>query len=231
MGEKDKMGRQVGTMTLNGFRRAQPIRVVSTCPDCDLLFLMYRSRLHNFAHCNMVPVMAENLEKLQELMKYPVNRTVVLHTHDANDMRKSDNDALYRILERIPGLRILKDVGAAGLGNHCLVETGRYEPTVSVERQRKMFDELTKANADTLAVMYHGCYRQNIRYELEYPIEVKHYLALVAESVGIKYRETMKELRKLDSLDAAVEQLRPAIEKLGYREEDVRNALKAKVYV
>lgn len=53
----------------------------------------------------------------------------------------------------------------------------------------------------------------------------------MANSLGIQYEEKFKELRLLDSVDAAREKLRPRIQQLGYKEEEVRKYVAAVIYM
>lgn len=80
-------------------------------------------------------------------------------------------------------------------------------------------------------VPYHSCYRQHCKMQLKYGVEVEHYLSIMAKSLGIQYEEKFKELRLLDSVDAAVERLRPRIQQLGYKEEEVRKYVAAVIYM
>jgi hypothetical protein len=67
--------------------------------------------------------------------------------------------------------------------------------------------------------------------QLKFGVEVMHYLQIMAMALGIPYEEKFKELRLLDSVDKAVEQLRPKIRSLGYKEDDVRKYVAAVIYM
>jgi hypothetical protein len=99
------------------------------------------------------------------------------------------------------------------------------------EETAVMFQEAAELKADYLVVPYHSCYRQHCKMQLQYGVEVEHYLSLMAKSLGIPYEEKFKELRLLDSVDKAVERLRPKIRQLGYKEEEVRKYVAAVIYM
>ena len=226
MGDED-YERQIATLTLNGFRRMKPVRVVSTCPDCDASFERHMARQHTFEHINIAEILVEHVDQLKALMKHPVNKRVALHLHEEGEARQRDAEAVRRLMAAIPGLEVLDAPKAKGLGEHCVKQLG----TVQLDVTHAMFTEAKELGADYLVVPYHGCYRQHCKMQLEYGVEVQHYLALLAQAIGIPYEEPFKELRMLDDIDKAMERLRPRIQQLGYREEEVRTYVQGAVYV
>ena len=227
----DKMGHQVGNLTLSAFRRVKPVRVVSTCPDCDTLFSLYMTRQHTFRQSNVLELMTENIDALKPLLVNAVHRRVVMHDHDENESRRADGRGLAHLLSCIPGVELVTAEHATGLGNHCLMKTGRFDGTVYEPVVRKMCEEAVSLGADTLVMPYHGCYRNHCKRQLDYDIEVFHYLSLIAESMGIEYEEKFKQVRMLDEVDLAVHELQAVTEAHGYTSEHARQALVAKVFV
>lgn len=226
MGEAD-YERQIATMTLGSFRRLKPVRVVSTCPDCDDSFQRHTKPQHTFQHTNIAELFAENLDKLRPLMKHPVNRRVAIHSHEDGKERSRDAECIRQLMQAVPGVEVVDAPKSLGLGGHCVVLTN----TVKAEVTQAMFEEAKALGVDYLVVPYHGCYRQHCKQQLTYGIEVQHYLAVLAQALGIPYEEPFKQLRLLDDVDKAVEQLRPRIEKLGFKEAEVRDYVKAAIYV
>lgn len=226
----DALERQVATLTLNAFRQMKPVQVVSTCPDCDTHFQLYRRRQHTFQHMNLVEMLGEHLDKLKTLMRFPVERRVALHLHEEGEGRRKDAESVRRIMSVVPGLEVVKAKNSNGLGNHCLVNIGRYRSTISPETTDAMFSELQEKEVDSLIVPYHGCYRQHCKRQLEYGVEVQHYLEIIAQSMGIEFEDTFKELRMLDDVDAAMDRLRPRIKEMGYREDDIRSMVQSAIY-
>jgi hypothetical protein len=227
----DDYERQVATLTLSGFRRVQPVKVLSTCPDCDSHFRQYMKKQHTFEHMNVVRVFLDNAEKLKSLMKKPVNRRVIVHAHYDNEARAGDAESVRALMNMVPGIEIIESEKARGHGNHCLVKTGRYDSTVHDDVTHAMFADARASGADSLVVPYHGCYRQHCKRQLEYGVEVQHYLSILAEALEIPYQETFKELRLLDDIDQAMERLRPRIETHDYTVEEIRPFVQAAIYV
>lgn len=218
--------RQVADISLMSFRRLKAKTVLSLCPDCDYSFGRHMKKQHTFSHLNISNVFIEHLEALKALMTNPVNKRVVLHHHAADELRIQDARNIRRLMEAVPGLEILPAAAALGPKIHC--QTVAPMPP---DETAAMFAEAKAAGADYLVVPYHSCYRQHCKMQLEYGVEVQHYLALIAQAMGIPYEERFKELRLLDDVERAMERLRPRIEDLGYEEDEVRTYLKQVVYL
>jgi hypothetical protein len=227
--------RQIATMALGGFRRMKPVWVVSTCPDCDASFKRHLARQHTYKLTNLAELLAERIEELKPLMTIPVNRKVVIHWHEDGEpgdpagvaeARRRDANCIRRRMEAVPGLTILDAAKAKGIYGHCVKAFG----SVHADVTHAMFAEAQELGADYLVVPYHGCYRNHCKEQLKYGIEVHHYLALIAQSMGIPFREPFKELRMLDDIDKAMECLRPRIAQLKFDQDEVRTYLARAVY-
>ncbi len=222
----DDLEKKIATMTLAGFRRLKPVRVVSTCPDCDESFDHHTARQHTFQRTNIAELFAEHLDKLKPHMK-PVNKRIVIHWHDDRPQRQRDTEAIRALMKAIPGLEVLDAPCAHGPGPHCVKQFRNVTP----ERTEAMFNEAKRLGADYIVVPYHGCYRQHCKHQLLYGLEIQHYLGLLAQSLGIDYTEPFKTLRLLDDVEKALDTLRPKMREFGFEENEVREYLKASIYV
>jgi Fe-S oxidoreductase len=222
----EEFERQVANISLMAFRRLKPQEVLSLCPDCDYSFGRHMTKVHTYRHRNITNVFIEHLDELKALMTVPVKKRVVLHHHAADEARVQDAENIRRLIEAVPGIEILPSDVALGPKVHC--QTVAPMPP---DATAAMFEQAKAAGAEYLVVPYHSCYRQHCKMQLEYGLEVQHYLGIIAMSMGIPFEERFKELRLLDNVEAAMERLRPRIEKLGYEEEEVRGYLKQVVYL
>jgi hypothetical protein len=66
--------------------------------------------------------------------------------------------------------------------------------------------------------------------ELKSPVKINHYFELLAQALDVPYEESHKKLRLLDDIEAALDELQPRIEQLGYDRNKVRPLLKWGVY-
>jgi heterodisulfide reductase subunit D len=215
---------QTAKTGLSSIRRGRPTTVLSICPDCDESFRKHAPPKNAFKVENISGLFLTHLEALKTLM-HPIDRRVVVHTHDVNEARRKDAANVAAILAEIPGVTVLASEHARGPGIHCNV-LGRMAP----EDQAAMFAEAERLGADAIVVPYHSCYRQHLVMELKSPVKVNHYFELIAQALDVPFEESHKKLRLLDDIDAALDELQPRIERLGYDREEVRVLLEWGVY-
>jgi heterodisulfide reductase subunit D len=215
---------QTAKTGLSSIRRGRPTTVLSICPDCDESFGKHAPPRHTFKVENISELFVTHLEALKALM-HPIDRRVIVHTHDVNERRRKDAANVIRILGAIPGVIVLPAKHAGGSGIHCNV-LGAMTPA----NQAAMFTEADKLGADTIVVPYHSCYRQHLVMQLKSPIRVNHYFELLAEALDVPFEELHKKLRLLDDIEAALDELQPRIERLGYDRNEVRPLLEWGVY-
>jgi Fe-S oxidoreductase len=216
---------KVAKTALDGFARMEPRRVLSICPDCDDNFNRAISPEASFSYENVSKIFVEHLSSLKRKMQ-PVKKRIVVHTHDVNEKRVADGDRMTAILGAIPGIDILPAVHARGPGNHCQV----LKP-MPQDMQDIMFDEARALGADAVVVPYHSCYRQHCKMEITHGVETSHYVSLLAESLGIKVEERLKDLRRLDDVDAVLSALRPRINNFGYDEAEIRSYIETAIFI
>lgn len=209
---------------LLGFNRVHPQLLVSVCPDCDEAFGKYRLGNMRFEITNISDLFDRYLDELRPLMR-PVHRRVAVHHHAINPARQADAAKMRRLLEAIPGVEFADARRSLGPGVHCQTTA----PMPSAD-QEAMFEEARALGADTLVVPYHSCYRQHCKMELRYPVDVQHYLGILAESLGIPFEEHFKSLRLLDSVDAVMDRLRPSIGSQVYDEATVRTFVERAIF-
>jgi heterodisulfide reductase subunit D len=215
---------QAAKSGLSSIRRGHPTTVLSICPDCDESFGRHAPSRNTFKVENISELLVTHLDAFAKLMR-PINRRVIVHTHNVNERRRTDTANVIKIIEAIPGVTILPSEHAKGPGIHC----NTLGP-MSREGQAAMFAEAERLGADTIVVPYHSCYRQHLVMELRSSIRVNHYFELAAEALDVPFEESHKKLRLLDDIEAALDELEPRIEQLGYDRKEVRPLLEWGVY-
>jgi hypothetical protein len=217
--------KQIAKISLNGFQQSKTRTVVSICPSCDDSFGRHKNANYTFRQCNIADLLVERLDALRPMMK-PLPCRIVMHDHDADDIRIRNSANVRTLIEAIPGVEFLSPKHAMGPGIGC-----QSVAPMPLEDTETMFREAIDLKADYLVVPYHSCYRQHCKMQLAFGVEVHHYLSLIAKSIGLPFEEIFKELRLLDDVDAAVEKLKPKIRELGYSEEEVRKYVNSVIYM
>ncbi|MDE2167572.1 MAG: (Fe-S)-binding protein [Alphaproteobacteria bacterium] len=217
--------KQIATISLNAYQRSQAKTVLSLCPSCDDRYESNRGKQHTFRHANVTEIFVQHLDKLKPLLR-SVKTKVVLHRHGTDAGRRQDAEHIETLMRAVPGVELLPAQHAYGSPPHCQTVS-----PMPPDETAAMFEEAKALGAQYVVVPYHSCYRQHCKMQLKYGVEVQHFLGIVAQSMGIPFEERFKELRLLDSVDRAMERLRPRIQKLGLREEQVRPYVQQVVYL
>ena len=214
---------QIATASLKGIGRSGAREFVSFCPSCDDSFGRYNSGT-KLRQINLTQFLVERIHRLKPLLR-PVPCNILLHRHLGDDNRLRDSANIRTLLGVIPGVRIRESPLADGEGPSCQ----SFRP-MSKDRTAGMFAEAQRQGVDFVVVPYHSCYRQHCKMQIEYGIEVHHYLGLLAKSLGIGFREGFKELRLLDDVDEATARVGRRAAELGFSSAEVQSFMRKVVY-
>jgi len=208
--------KQTARIAMFNFRHAKPRKVISICPDCDEVFRAHGVDRQPYQHANISDLFIEHLDRLKTQMR-PVNLRIIAHFHTINAARQNDARNLLSMLRTVPRFQILEGKPALRPGIHW--QTLHPMPAADQER---MFAEARDLSADAIVVPYHSCYRQHCKMQLQYGVAVHHVFNILAMALEIPFTEPFKEMRLLDDVDAAVNALRPRIDRYGYDETLIR---------
>src|SRR5262249_29757858 len=138
--------------------------------------------------------LAERLDRGDFVFTGRVEATVALHYHRASEPRKREGMAARRLLEAVPGVTVVDFEPDARWGRTC---TPALQAELGPEVWREMaladIDRALAAGATHLAGIYHGCHRDQCRFETERPIVIEHYLTLFARALGIEFEDGYKK--------------------------------------
>jgi heterodisulfide reductase subunit D len=138
--------------------------------------------------------LAERLERGEFTFTQRVEATVALHYHRATEPREREGLAARRLLEAVPGIKVVEFEPDARWGRTC---TPALQAELGMEVWRQMalddIDRALAAGATHMAGIYHGCHRELCRFETVRPIFLEHYLTLFARALGIEFEDTYKK--------------------------------------
>jgi hypothetical protein len=194
--------------TVELFQRYKPEEVVMWCPSCMFFYDEIQKFQWPFPVRHTTEFLADRLPSIQFTQQ--VDQAVALHYHSQSEPRKREGAACRRLLEAVPGLRLV-DVGSEPrFGRLC---------TVDVQAQLGqpvwdglILDEIDRARAGgaaTLATIYHGCQRLICGFEAERPITIEHYLSVFARGLGIEFEDRYKKFRLWQDPERVLEESTP----------------------
>ena len=180
--------------TLELFGRWQPEEVVMWCPLCIWFYDEVLRAETPFPVRHATEFLVSRLPGLR--FTQPVDAAVALHHHVQSEARRREGAAARRLLEAVPGLRVVPLEPDPRLGRICAefvqAELGQAAWDAMI---RDEIERARAAGAGTLATIYHGCQRLLCGFEAEGRLGVEHYLSVFARALGIEFEDTYKKYR------------------------------------
>ena len=217
-GDDENSLRQAGTSN-ERFAATGAKEVVSWCPTCQMQFdeTLFHDGHESRPYDTSIfaGFLASRLDDLKKAFIYPVERKVGLHLH--GDMA-GVNHGVREVLSAIEGLELI-DFGHEMASYQC---NSISLPEYKREAQKAQFDAAGEAEIDTLAVVYHGCYRALCTASEDYPFEVVNYVELIGEAMGIEHPSSFKRLKLLGDGDKVLEAVGQMIARHALAPDEVR---------
>lgn len=180
--------------TVELFRRFAPKEVVMWCPSCIYFYDEVQKIRLPFPSRHATEFLVDQLPRLT--FSRAVAASVALHFHAQSEPRRREGRAGRRLLEAVPGLRVVEIEPDARFGRIC---TAAVQRELGIDTWNRMvLDEIDRARAagaDTLATIYHGCQRLICGFETERPVAIEHYLSVFARGLGIEFEDKYKTYR------------------------------------
>jgi Fe-S oxidoreductase len=201
-GDDDNALRQAGTSS-DKFAATGAGEVVSWCPTCHMQFdetlFQESDEARPYDTSLFAGFLASRIDDLKKAFTVRVERRVGLHLHGE---MAGVNHGVCAVLSAVPGLEIV-DFGHEMAGYQCNSIKGT--PGFKHELQSAQLDAAAQAGIDTLAVVYHGCYRDLCTAGEDYPFEVVNYVELLGEAMGIQHPSSFQRLKLLGSGDKVLD--------------------------
>ncbi|MDO8473516.1 MAG: (Fe-S)-binding protein [Dehalococcoidia bacterium] len=181
----------------------RPKMAIFSCPSCCKTISGSISRIADvpFESRMLNQFLVDNLDRIP--LRHKVNRVVTLHD-SCNTVHNRTYEHPRSLLKAIPGLTLVE---MAHNRDNALCCGGRPEATSSgvFEARRRMpLKEAAATGADTLATNCSGCQRHFVPLEDQYRFEIRNYISLVAEAVGVREKDRFKPLIHAGNVNGAL---------------------------
>ncbi len=183
--------------------------VVTWCPSCHMHMtdIMAPGNTVAFDIAHISELLAASIDRLAPLLIVPVPRRVLLHRHMGFATHVRINDRVASLLSRIPGLDLIE--GPLHPGHMCSSIAA-----VPAARQAVVGETWSAAianRADTVCTIFHSCHREFAPLNGRDAIEVRNWVQLIAEAMGIEASDAYVEWRTGAAPDvAAIERAEPS---------------------
>jgi len=196
--------------TVELFERMAPREVLMWCPSCIHFYDEVLKMDLPFPTRHPAEFLVEHLGKLRFTER--VDAVVAMHDHHTHPVRRREGQAGRRLLEAVPGIRLVEFESDPRWGRTC---TPALVQQIGEAAWNAMaladIDRALAAGATHFAGIYHGCHRMHCGFEAERPITIEHYLTLLGRGLGIEVEDTYKKYRLLGDPDRVLEEMTPCM--------------------
>jgi Fe-S oxidoreductase len=209
---QEASGERYANHTIELLEKMAPREVVMWCPSCIQFYDEVLQADLPFPKRHTTEFLAERLERGDFAFTQRVEATVALHYHRASEPRQREGLAARRLLEAVPGIKVVDFEPDSRWGRTC---TPALQEELGPEVWRQMalddIDRALAAGATHMAGIYHGCHRELCRFEAERPIVLEHYLTLFARALGIEFEDSYKKYVLWGDPDRILEDATPCM--------------------
>ena len=171
----------------------RPEKAVFFCTGCHIMCLGMLPRFMSvpFESYELTQFLVENLDRIP--FTQSVNKVVAIHD-SCSVARLGTFEVTRELLQAIPGITLVEMEHNRDNALCCGGLTNVNRPEISEALRRAPLEEAKAAGADILATICTGCQESFAPLEYQYPFEVRSYVSLVAEAVGVQHEDRFKPL-------------------------------------
>jgi Fe-S oxidoreductase len=174
--------------------------VVTWCPSCHMHMadIMAPGNPVQFDVQHVTEMLADAADRLAPQMTRRIERRVLLHRHLGFNSHVPVNDKVAAVLARIPGLEVVE--GPAVPGHMCssLAPVKGALPAAL----NATWAAARAAKAETVVTIFHSCHREMAALDGRDGVEVRNWVHLVAEAMGLEAGDAYLGWRKGGMPDA-----------------------------
>jgi Fe-S oxidoreductase len=130
-----------------------------------------------------------------------------------------------KLLQAIPGITFVEMKHNRADSLCCGGATNTWRPDISEPLRRAPLKEAEATGAQILATTCTGCQMSFASLEKEYPFEVRSYISLLAEAVGVRQEDKFKRYVNSANLSEVLTDARDCIEASGYTAGEMERVL------
>ena len=192
--------------TVEAFNASGRETVVTWCPSCHMNMQdsMAPVTPTNFETVHVTEALWARRDRLAPLLTRRVEARVLVHAHHGFNGRVAVNDIVPALLRLIPGVTVAEHPYRAP-GHMC--SSIAAVPGALADAQRATLAAMAEAGANTLCTIFHSCHRESVALE-RHGIQVRNWIHLLAESLGIPAEDEYKAWRNAADPRAAIGEAR-----------------------
>ncbi len=214
----------MGEELVSNIAAFSPKKAVHFCTGCHVMCWAMLPRFIPvpFQSCELTQFLVENIDKIPFEQK--MNKVVAVH--DACSLaRLGSYENPRKLLQAIPGVSLVELKHNRADSLCCGGATNTWRPDISEPLRRAPLKEAEATGAEILATTCTGCQISFAPLEKDYPFEVRSYISLLAEAVGVRQEDNFKRYVNCASVNEVLADARDCIEASGFTTEEMERVL------
>ena len=225
-GDLEGSGRMMRN-SLAAFARFEPREVVTWCPTCQIQFGDFGRNLQrvSYTFVHITEFLARRLDDLKKLFVRPIRKRVALHSHAG---LPGAGENARKLLAAIPGLTLVEVEQHEDHGYIC---SSLAHVAGAKEHVLDAFAASARAaGVDVVADIYHACHRDLLGSEQSHGFEVRNFMSLTAEAMGIEHEDQFRRFRLMGDVETLLAEAADRLASAGLHPDEVRETLTREVF-
>ena len=219
-----KAAQSLGQELVSAIAAFRPKKAVFFCSGCYLMCLGTLPRFVPvpFQPYEVTQFLLENVDRIP--FKKTVNRLVTVHD-SCHSARLGACEPPRRLLQAVPGIKLVEMAHNRSDALCCGGYTNSVHPEISESMRRAPMIEVKAAGAEVMATACAGCQQSFAPLEPQYPFEVRSFISLLAESVGVQREDRFKRYVRLANVPGIITEARDYINASDFTSDEVERVL------
>ena len=214
----------MGQELVSNIAAFHPRKAIHFCTGCYVMCwgMLPRFIPVPFESCEVAQFLADNVDRI------PFKKSIgkVIAVHDACSLaRLGSYEDPRKLLHAIPGITLVEMKHNRADSLCCGGATNTWRPDISEPLRRAPLEEARATGAQILATTCTGCQKSFAPLEKDYPFEVRSYISLLAESLGVSQEDKFKRYVNCTSVDEVLQDAGASIEANGYTAAEMKQVL------
>jgi Fe-S oxidoreductase len=214
----------MGEELVSNIAAFSPKKAVHFCTGCHVMCWAMLPRFIPvpFQSYELTQFLVENIDRIP--FQQRIDKVVAVH--DACSLaRLGTFENPRKLLQAIPGITFVEMKHNRADALCCGGATNTWRPEISEPLRRAPLQEAEAAGAQILATTCTGCQRSFAPLERDYPFEVRSYISLLAEAVGVRQEDKFRRYVNSANLSEVLTDARDCIEASGYTAGEMERVL------
>lgn len=214
----------LGERFVSAISAFSPKKAVFFCTGCHMSCLGILPRFVSipFESCELTQFLVDNLDRIP--LKHRVDRVVTLHD-SCSVARLGTFEATRTLLKAIPGLSLVEMEHNRANALCCGGVANTMRPEITPAMRLAAMNEARATGAEVMTTICTGCQLSFAPLEDMYDFEVRSYISLIAEAVGVRHEDNFKRLAKHGDVHEVLTDARDKIRVSGFSTDELERVL------